>query len=231
MHDPVFPISVLCLVILLLNFLLKRFHQPYLIGYILAGILLGRHALHILADGDDIATLGSLGVLLLMFFLGMEIDIPDRKSLLLKPIIAQSVKTCLSLFFSLVICHLFHLNFGTMILLTILLAFNSTAVVSELLRQNHGLHSDTGKTLLNMLFLQDIMLTPVLTLLSQTGEFSLFACTLAHNSGLIDAGLYKGTIAVIVLSLLISTPWPLSFRKFVHRPSNPIIPKKTYTCL
>ena len=79
MHDQIFPISVLCMVLLLLIFLLKRFHQPHLIAYILWGVLLGRHSLDILSDGDDISTLGSVGVLLLMFFLGMEYNAPLKQ--------------------------------------------------------------------------------------------------------------------------------------------------------
>jgi monovalent cation:H+ antiporter-2, CPA2 family len=173
MHDPIFSISVLCLVILLLIFLSKRFHQPYLVAYMLAGILLGTRALHILADGEDIATLGSLGVLLLMFFLGMEIDIPDRKSLLLKPILAQGIKIFLSITFSLGIGHLFHLHRGAIILLVVLLAFNSTAVVSALLRHDGDLQADMGKTLLNMLLLQDIMLAPILTLFQFAGKHTI----------------------------------------------------------
>jgi monovalent cation:H+ antiporter-2, CPA2 family len=385
MYDLIFSVSVLCLVILLLIFLLKRFHQPYLVAYVLAGVLLGGHSLQIFPDGEELTALGSLGILLLMFFLGMEIEVPDRRSLLIQPILAQGIKVMLSIFLSLIAGYVFHLNPGSMLLLTILLAFNSTAVVSELLRANRDRYRDIGKTLLNMLLLQDIMLAPILTLfqftgkyaivmpklllsfgacvllflllmsirnrnlyqlpfvrqmeqdhelqvfagaciclgfallaslgglggptgafaaglyigrtdafrwleaalkpfkvfftalffvalglmadisfiknhlnivlettllilvvnsllsaltfralkyswkdsipagslLSQTGEFSLLACTLARNAGIIDPGLFKGCIAVIVLSLLLSTPWALAFRKIIGRPATP----------
>jgi CPA2 family monovalent cation:H+ antiporter-2 len=187
MHDLIASISVLCLVILLLIFLFKKLHQPYLVAYILAGVLLGRHSLHILADANQIDTLGSLGVLLLMFFLGMEIDIPDQKSLLVKPILAQGVKMALSILLALVIGYYFRMNRGTILLLTILLAFNSTAVVSEALRPNGGLQTDIGRTLLNMLLLQDVLLAPLLTLFQFSGHqpivfpkllLSLAACVL-----------------------------------------------------
>ena len=51
MRGLISAIGVLCLVIFQLIFLLKKFHQPYLIAYILAGVLLGWHSLHVLADG------------------------------------------------------------------------------------------------------------------------------------------------------------------------------------
>ena len=70
MHDLVFSISVLCLVILLLIFLLKRFHQPYLIACMLAqktGII----------DGDMFK--GAVAVIVLSLLLSTPLAIASRK--------------------------------------------------------------------------------------------------------------------------------------------------------
>jgi hypothetical protein len=50
---------------------------------------------------------------------------------------------------------------------------------------------------------------------------------LAHKAGIIDADVFKGVVAVIVLTLLLSTPWALAFRKSTDKPTHPLIPKKT----
>lgn len=91
MHNMLFAVSVLCLAILLL----KRLQQPYLIAYVAAGILLGPHVSGIFPDSTNTAALGEIGILLLMFFLGMEINIPDSRSQLRKPAIAQGIKMLL----------------------------------------------------------------------------------------------------------------------------------------
>lgn len=57
----------------------------------------------------------------------------------------------------------FHWTVYNILLLAILFIFNSTAVVSEYLSKNGELHSSFGKTILNILLLQDILLAPVLT--------------------------------------------------------------------
>jgi predicted Kef-type K+ transport protein len=80
----------MCLLILLLTFVLKKFSQPYLGAYILAGVLMGPYFAGVLTEVEDTASIGELGILLLMFFLGMELDIPDRRSLLIKPVIAPA---------------------------------------------------------------------------------------------------------------------------------------------
>jgi CPA2 family monovalent cation:H+ antiporter-2 len=100
----------------------------------------------------------------MMFFLGMEIEIPDKRSLLLQPVIAQTTKTALSLACALLTGLLLHWKAGNILVLAILFVFNSTAVVSEFLRKTGELHTTMGKTVLNILLLQDIMVAPVFTL-------------------------------------------------------------------
>ncbi len=163
MHDVLFAVSIMCLLILLLIFFLKKLKQPYLVAYVIAGMVLGPYATGIFSDPENIASLGEVGILLLMFFLGVEIDIPDNKSLLQKPLIAQGIKTLLTFLFAFFTGKWLGWSNGNVLLLTVLLAFNSTAVVSEFLRGNNELNTVTGKTVLNMLLLQDIMIGPAFT--------------------------------------------------------------------
>lgn len=163
MHDLLLAVSIMCVVILLLIVLLKKLRQPYPIAYILAGFLLGPQAGRVFTGSDDIASLGEIGVLLLMFFLGMEIEIPDNRSLLLQPLIAQGAKMLLSIACVWGAGLYLRWPMGNMLILAILLIFNSTAVVSEFLRSNGELHTMMGKVVLNILLLQDILLAPAFT--------------------------------------------------------------------
>lgn len=170
MNELLVSVSVMCLVILLLITLLKKLRQPYMIAYILAGILIGPFAGKIFVDADAIASLGELGILLLMFFLGVEIDIPDRRSLLLKPLVAQGIKMLLGLAFAMLLGSVFRWPLQNMLVLAILFVFNSTAVVSEYLLKNGDLHTAFGKSMLNILLLQDLLLAPVLTAFQLAGQ-------------------------------------------------------------
>ncbi|UZJ63915.1 cation:proton antiporter [Sphingobacterium sp. KU25419] len=152
------------------DFLIEKLKQPYMIAYILVGILFGPYVGGIFNNTDDIASLGELGLLLLMFFLGMEMDIPDRQSLLLKPVIAQGMKMLLSITFATVLGFMFGWSVYSITVLAVLFIFNSTAVVSEYLIKNGELHTGLGKTLLNILLLQDLFLAPVLTVFQFMGK-------------------------------------------------------------
>ncbi len=163
MPNLLFSVSITCLLILLLSVILKKLNQPYLIAYVFAGILLGPHIAGVFSAADNISAIGDLGILLLMFFLGIEINIPGNKTLLIKSFIAQTVRTLLSITFSILIGKWLDWNAGSIFLLAITFIFNSTAVVSEFLKKNDELSTPIGKTVLNILLLQDIMLAPVLT--------------------------------------------------------------------
>lgn len=168
-------VCILCMTILGLMFLLKKFNQPYLIAYIVAGVLLGPYVLKLFNKPEEIETIGEIGILLLMFFIGVEINIPNKKSLIIKPLLAQGMKILLSCIFAYFVGELLHLNIESVLLIAILFMFNSTAVVVEFLKKHGTLHTAFGIIILNILLLQDLLLAPVLTVLKfwNSKEFSI----------------------------------------------------------
>ncbi|SHM10019.1 transporter, CPA2 family [Chryseobacterium contaminans] len=158
-------ICVLCMTILGLMFLLKKLNQPYLIAYIIAGVLLGPYALKIFNKPEEIEVIGEIGILLLMFFIGMEINIPNKKTLIIKPLLAQGIKILLSFMFAFFLGEILTLDFRSILLIAILFTFNSTAVVVEFMKKHGTLNTAFGIVILNILLLQDLLLAPALTLL------------------------------------------------------------------
>lgn len=173
-------VCILCMTILGLMFLLKKFNQPYLIAYIVAGALLGPYVLKLFNKPEEIETIGEIGILLLMFFIGVEINIPNKKSLIIKPLLAQGMKILLSFIFAYFVGELLHLNIESVLLIAILFMFNSTAVVVEFLKKHGTLHTAFGIIILNILLLQDLLLAPVLTVLKfwNSKEFSILSAML-----------------------------------------------------
>ena len=72
MHlDPALPrLVAVILVVLVLGGLLRLLRQPYVIGYLLAGVALGPHGLAWLSDVASTERLGAVGVVILLFFVG-----------------------------------------------------------------------------------------------------------------------------------------------------------------
>lgn len=76
MHvDPLIPPLVgVVATILALGLMLQLFRQPQLVGYILAGVIIGPGGFGLVTDQATIEHLGAIGVTLLLFFIGMEIS-------------------------------------------------------------------------------------------------------------------------------------------------------------
>ena len=70
----VFSVALLC------GLLLMRFKQPAIIGYIVAGVILGPSGFQIIEETEAAKTLAELGVLLLLFLIGMELSLRAFKT-------------------------------------------------------------------------------------------------------------------------------------------------------
>jgi Kef-type K+ transport system membrane component KefB len=72
--NPVFLMCILLLTVLTVPPLLNRFKLPGIVGLILMGAILGPHGINLLEQGDGIKLLSKIGLLYIMFWAGLEID-------------------------------------------------------------------------------------------------------------------------------------------------------------
>ncbi len=73
-RNPVFVMCILLLTVLTVPALLQRFKLPGIVGLILMGAILGPHGINLLEQGDGIKLLSKVGLLYIMFWAGLEID-------------------------------------------------------------------------------------------------------------------------------------------------------------
>ena len=171
MHiDPLLPLLVgLVLAILLLGLLLKGLRQPEIVGYLLAGVAVGPHGLGLVANPELVGHLGTLGVTLLLFFIGMEIS-PRR---LLQGWRVALLGTLLQILVSVAVVWAIGSFFGwspaRILLLGFVTSLSSTAVVLKLLKDRGELDSPVGNDVLLILLAQDLAVVPMLILLGMLG--------------------------------------------------------------
>ncbi len=181
MHiDPLLPLLVgLVLAILLLGLLLKGLRQPEIVGYLLAGVAVGPHGLGLVANPELVGHLGTLGVTLLLFFIGMEIS-PRR---LLQGWRVALLGTLLQILVSVAVVWAIGSFFGwspaRILLLGFVTSLSSTAVVLKLLKDRGELDSPVGNDVLLILLAQDLAVVPMLILLGMLGGTAPGAGTLA----------------------------------------------------
>ncbi len=172
MHlDPIMPYLVgAVLAVLILGLILRSIRQPYVIGYLIAGIVLGPHGFAFITDEDMLAHLGAIGVVLLLFFIGMEVS--PRK--LLDNWKVAVIGTLLQIFIS-VGCvwplgAFLEWPLPRIILIGFVISLSSTAVVLKLLQDWKEFDSKVGQNVLVILLAQDLAVIPMMIILSTLGS-------------------------------------------------------------
>jgi len=169
--DPIMPYLVgTVLVVLLLGLVLRSLRQPYVIGYLIAGIVLGPHGFALITDEILLSRLGAIGVMLLLFFIGMEVS--PRK--LVDNWKVAFLGTLLQIFIS-VGCvwplgMFLEWPVSRIVLIGFVISLSSTAVVLKLLQDWKEFDSKVGQNVLAILLAQDLAVIPMLIILSLLGS-------------------------------------------------------------
>ncbi|MCZ6696092.1 MAG: cation:proton antiporter [Acidobacteria bacterium] len=165
----VFLLIVACVVL----FILTRLRLPPVIGYLVSGVLLGPHVLGSLDRSDTIATLAEIGVLLLMFTLGLEFD--TRYFLRIRRVALGAGLTQILL--TLLVALLAGLALGwtvrSSLFMGCVIALSSTAVTLKTLMQQGRLDTVPGRVTVAILILQDLAIVPMMILLPIGGSTPL----------------------------------------------------------
>jgi Kef-type K+ transport system membrane component KefB len=137
-----------------------RLRQPLILAYLLTGVVIGPIGLNFVTDQASIATVAEIGLILLLFIIGLEIDLKKLASagpaVLLTG--ALQVPICVALglcFFALLGEHVTKGDY-TLIYLAACMSLSSTLVVVKLLYDKHELDTLPGRITLGVLVIQDL---------------------------------------------------------------------------
>lgn len=203
MHiDPVLPTLVAIIaVVLLIGLSLQLLRQPQVIGYLLAGVAIGPFGFALLTDAAFASRLGSFGVVLLLFFVGMEVAPRQLLSGWRIAVVGTLVQVALSVALVIPIGLWFDWPMERIILLGFVTSLSSTAVIIKLLRDSGELNQKEGQDILGILLVQDLIVIPMLIIIGLLG---------GETPGWSELGLQIGGSIAIISVLL----WALSRDSF-----------------
>lgn len=162
-------ISIVTLLIVLFSLVLRKLKQPYIIGYIIIGIIVGDAGFGIIANSEILHYFGEVGIILLLFFVGMEISLPEFKNQWKISLIGTSLQVLLSLGIMLLVGHFMGWNLARSVVLGFVIALSSSAIVIRILEERNIMDSELGKNVLSILLTQDVLLAPLLIITSLMG--------------------------------------------------------------
>lgn len=171
MHiDPILPTVVAIIaIVLLISLLLQLVRQPQVIGYLLAGIAIGPSGFALLTDAEFASRLGSFGVVLLLFFVGMEVAPRQLLTGWRIAVVGTLVQVALSVVLVIPIGLWFNWPMERIVLLGFVTSLSSTAVIIKLLRDSGELNKKEGQDILGILLVQDLVIIPMLIIIGLLG--------------------------------------------------------------
>ncbi len=152
----VFSVALLC------GLLLMRFKQPAIIGYIVAGVILGPSGFQIIEETEAAKTLAELGVLLLLFLIGMELSLRAFKTVYKLASVIVLVQIVFSILVTSFIGIAMSWDWQQGILLGFVLAVSSTAVTVKVLADRGELRTHFGRITVGILIAQDLAVVAML---------------------------------------------------------------------
>ena len=142
----------------------RRLGLGSVLGYLVAGSLIGPLGLRLVTDVGQIADISALGVVMLLFLIGLELR-PERLWVMRRAVFGLgSAQVVLSAAVIAVLAHLVGIDWPGAVVLGVGLALSSTAIVLPMLGERNLLASEAGRDIFAVLLFQDLAFIPLVAL-------------------------------------------------------------------
>jgi len=174
-----------------------RFRVPVLLGYLIAGVLIGPFSFGLVKNVDLIETMASIGVVLLLFTLGMEFSLGDLRRMGKIGPLGGSIQILATALLGFGVAKYFFIwSVPDAIFFGFLIALSSTTVVLKILVERGETNTPHGRIMIAILLVQDLAVLPLMVILPALGEPT---ASLIYSLGITlgKALLFLGAMTVI----------------------------------
>ena len=144
---------------------MARLNQPAIVGYILSGILLGPSGLGLVGNRGQIEALAELGVLMLLYIIGMELSVRSFRRMWRIAVFSTGLQVLVSLLAMVILGHFLNWDATQVIFFAFVLALSSTAVSVKMMEDVGTLRQRVGRIGVGVLIAQDLAVAPMLIVL------------------------------------------------------------------
>jgi len=174
--------------------LARRLGLPAILGYVTVGLILGPHAIGLFPESDTTHLLAELGVVFLLFTLGLEFSWPRMVALRREVFGLGSLQVFGTAAVVALIARTFDLGWAQCIVIGGVVAMSSTVLIVQLLTERAELNRTHGRLAFSVVLFQDIAVVPFLAL---AAALAPGAESFSLNMGLKLVA--AGTVAVLVV--------------------------------
>ncbi|MBP9119635.1 MAG: cation:proton antiporter [Ignavibacterium sp.] len=168
-------IVVILLVALPIIFLFKKINLPSIVGFLIAGMLIGPYGFNLIRSVNQISVMAEIGIMLLMFTIGLEFSLSQLIRIKKFLLIAGGFQLLITIIFCSIIFTVLGIEINQAIFFSLLVSLSSTAIVLKILSDKDELESPHGKISIGILIFQDLAIVPMFLLLPLLSGFGQLA--------------------------------------------------------
>ncbi|PCI41185.1 MAG: cation/H(+) antiporter [Rhodospirillaceae bacterium] len=203
-HTDLTGIALVVVAALLCGLGMERLKQPAILGYMVAGVLLGPSVLAVVNDLDQINILAELGVLMLLFVIGMELSLRIFKRIWKLAAAVAGLQITASMLMFWLLSFVFEWPLEMAVLMGFVVAMSSTAVAIKILQDAGELKTRGGRIAVGVLIAQDMAVVPMMLTVGVMGRGGFDWMTVVSLTG--------------AVALLVGLVWYLSRGRKLNLP-------------
>lgn len=190
--------SILILAVLLL-YIGQRLKIPSIVSFLIIGMLVGPYGLGLITNKEAIDSFGNIGIMLLLFTIGLEFSFQKLLRSWRTVIIGGLVQVCVTIVAITFISAYSGMPFNEALIFGFIVSLSSTAIVMKILQERGEVDTLQGRTLLGILIFQDLAIIPMM----------LISPLLVGTGGpdMSTLPLQLGKVAFIILIIIILARW------------------------
>jgi len=150
---------------LILSLIFIRLKLPIAIGHLIVGMLIGPYSLNLIQDIDIINLMASLGIILLLFVIGVEMDPNQLKRVGVKVLTLASIEIAVCIVAGLMVGIFLGLSWIEALFLASILSISSTAIVVKMIPEVRELSEGDRHLIVGIMLMEDILVVILLILL------------------------------------------------------------------
>ena len=181
------------------SLLFGRLRLPAVMGFILTGAVIGPGGFGLIEDPRTIRTLGEIGVVLLMFTVGLEFSLADLRALGLRTALAGALQVILTALLIAPLLALAGLHPAQALFFGFAAAISSTTLLLKVTADRGELLAPHGRLLMGVSLMQDLSLVPLTLLIPLLARWAQGGLTTSVGAGGLMSALFETAAAGLVV--------------------------------
>src|SRR6476620_10562144 len=195
-------IMIVASVMALISYKLK---QPLVIGYIIAGIIIGPHTppFSLILHPDILNLFAEIGIILLLFVVGMEFPIEKLKNIGKKAVVIAMTEALGTFTIGFVVAQSLHYSVYNSLFLALAISVTSTVIVMRILEELDLIKHEASSIILGVAIIEDIIVISILAILQSVGSTGHVSSSSSSSLLIPNLAVSVGTVLAFIAGVLI----------------------------